>query len=363
MSNKLKISTSPHIFSRGNVSKIMWVVIGALLPATLWGIYVFGMPALITILVSIFGAVFTEWLFAKMLKLPVRLYDGSAVLTGLLLALTLPPQTPILVTFAGAVFAIGFGKMIFGGLGYNPFNPALIGRAFLLASWPVYITTWEAPIRKGLSMVGLPEKLVNTLAGKGISQTVIDTITSATPLNALKQSMDFIRDGVITPDQFHSIEHILYGKKALMNLFLGYVGGSIGEVSALLLLLGGLFLIYKKVITYHIPLYYILTVAIFGWIFGGRTLFTGNILFEMFAGGLFLGAFFMATDYVTSPMFNKGKLIFAIGAGLLVVIIRRWGGYPEGVCYSILIMNIFVPMIDRFTKPKPFGYVKKGEKK
>ena len=354
--NKLKISTSPHIYSKFNVSKIMWVVIGVLLLPTLWGIYVFGVPALITILVSVIGSVFTEWLFTKMFKMKVRLYDGSAVLTGLLLALTLPPSTPILVTFSGAFFAIGFGKMIFGGLGYNPFNPALIGRAFLLASWPVYITTWSAPIRKGLNMVGIPQHLIDTLSG--IPQNVVDTVTSATPLNALGQSIDFVSNGTITPDQLNSIQHVLYSKSALSNLFFGYTGGSIGEVSVLLLLIGGLLLIWKKIITWHIPVIYILTVGILGWMFGGKGIFQGNILFQMLAGGLFLGAFFMATDYVTSPMFTKGKIIFAIGAGILVIVIRRWGGYPEGVCYSIIIMNAFVPMIDRFTKPKPFGYVK-----
>lgn len=354
--NKLTISSSPHIFSKSSVSKIMWTVIAVLMLPALWGIYVFGVHALTTILVSIVSALFTEWLFAKIFKLKVRLYDGSAVLTGLLLALTLPPTTPVLVTFAGAFFGIGFGKMIFGGLGYNPFNPALIGRAFLLASWPVYITTWSAPIRKGLNMVGIPQKLINSLSG--LPHGVVDTITSATPLNALGQSLHFVSHGTITPQQFNSIQHVLYSKDALSNLFFGYVGGSIGEVSALLLLIGGLYLIWKKIITWHIPTIYILTVALFGWIFGGQGMFHGNILFEMFAGGLFIGAFFMATDYVTSPMFNWGKVIYAIGAGLLVVIIRRWGGYPEGVCYSIIIMNIFVPMIDRFTKPKPFGFIK-----
>ncbi len=356
--NKLKISTSPHIYSKQTVSRIMWTVIAVLLLPTLWGIYVFGVPALTTILVSIISAVLTEWLFARMFKMKVRIYDGSAVLTGLLLALTLPPQTPVLVTFAGAFFAIGFGKMIFGGLGYNPFNPALIGRAFLLASWPVYITTWEAPIRKGLNMAGIPQNLINTLSG--LPHNVVDTITSATPLNALGQSINFVSNGTITPNQLSSIQHVLYSKTALSNLFFGYVGGSIGEVSALLLLLGGLYLIWKKIITWHIPVIYILTVGILGWMFGGKGLFHGNILFQMLAGGLFLGAFFMATDYVTSPMFPWGKVIFAVGAGLLVVIIRRWGGYPEGVCYSIIIMNSFVPMIDRFTKPKPFGYAKGG---
>jgi electron transport complex protein RnfD len=357
---KFFMSTSPHFNSKESVASIMWRVILALLPATLWGIYRFGFCAFLTILVSIAASVLAEWIFSKMFKFELRLYDGSAFLTGLLLALTLPPATPIIVTIVGAFFAIGFGKMVFGGLGHNPFNPAFIGRAFLQASWPVYIITWKKPIQSGLNLVGIPQKMVEILTGK--LPNTIDTITSATPLGALGQTLLLRNQGVITPEQFHSVENVLYSKETLLNLFFGNIGGSIGEISALLLLIGGLYLLLKKIITWHIPVVYILSVGILGWAFGGIGLFHGNFLFYILSGGLFLGAFFMATDYVTSPMYPLGKIIFAIGAGILVVVIRRFGGYPEGVCYSILIMNAFVAMLDRFTKPKPFGYLKRSAK-
>ncbi len=356
---KLYMSASPHIFSKTNTKKIMLTVTASLLPATFWGLYVFGIPAFLTILTSIVAAVFTEWLACRIFKFELKVNDGSSVLTGLLLALTLPPETPLAVTFAGSFFAVFFGKMIFGGLGYNPFNPALIGRAFLLASWPVYITTWKKPLREGLNMAGIPESIVNMLTERNIPQTVVDTITSATPLNALKQSLLLLKEHSLSIEQFDTVKNALFDPGTIKNLFFGNIGGSIGEVSALLLLLGGLLLIFTRVITWHVPVIYTSTVAILGFVLGGRGFFDGNILFYLFSGGLFLGAFFMATDYVTSPMFPAGKVLFAVFAGILVVVIRRFGGYPEGVCYSILIMNAFVPILDRFTAPKPFGLRKK----
>ncbi len=356
---KFYMSTSPHVFSRDSVKKVMWNVNLALLPAAVWAILRFGMDAFISMLVAITAAVLAEWLFAKLFKQKIRLWDGSAFLTGLLMSMTLPPGMPIIFLIVGAFFAIGFGKAVFGGLGYNPFNPALIGRAFLAASWPVAVITWKEPTVGALSSISA--EAAGTLAST-IPVEAVDTITSATPLGALGQAFSLNTQGVIDGAQLDAVTGALSSKESILDLFLGNIGGSLGEISALLLLLGGLYLLWKKIITWHIPVVYILTVGLLSWVFGGKGLMDGSFLFSIFAGGVFLGAFFMATDLVTSPMYSNGKMIYAFLAGVLVVMIRRYGGYPEGVCYSILIMNAFVPIIDRFTKPKPFGYVKEVSK-
>jgi electron transport complex protein RnfD len=260
---------------------------------------------LFIILFSVLSAVLTEGIIQKFLKKPLTILDGSAVITGLLLGLILPPTVPIWIPISGAVFAIAIGKHVFGGLGFNIFNPALVGRAFLVASWPLLMTKWISP----------------------------DGITGATPLGILK----------------------LEGIKAVgySQLFFGNISGSIGETSALALLIGALFLFYKKIISWRIPSIYIGTVFLLTLIFGK------DPLFYILSGGLFIGAFFMATDYVTSPITKNGKLIFGFGCGLLTVIIRLYSGLPEGVMYSILLMNALTPLIDRYTAPKPFGFVKK----
>jgi len=248
-----------------------------------------------------------------------RIWDGSAVLTGLLLAYNLPPQVPLWMPVAGSIFAIAIGKQVFGGLGHNIFNPALAGRAFLMVSWPVYMTTWQNP------------------------RWQTDAVTTATPLALLK----------------HNHMDLLQGT-TYMDLFLGNRGGCIGEVCTVALLLGAAYLLIKKYISWHIPLTYIVSVAFLSWIFNGfNGFFTGDVLFFVMSGGLILGAFFMATDYVTSPLSARGKIIFGIGCGMLTFLIRRYSGYPEGVSYSILIMNAATPIIDRYTFPKWFGYVKK----
>ncbi|MCK4668418.1 RnfABCDGE type electron transport complex subunit D [Candidatus Dependentiae bacterium] len=357
---KLIVSTSPHFRSKDSVKLIMYLVVIALLPTAIVGIYFYGLPALKVILFSVLTAVITEYIIQKFRKVKVTVQDGSAALTGLLLALTLPPNLPFYIPVIGSFFAIAIGKQIFGGLGYNPFNPALLGRAFLLAAWPVSLTTtWQAPTKViGLSGI-LQSKLVAVLQPSG-NEVLIEALSSATPLNLLKQVFNTIQTGELSQEIGDKVINLLYSTDNLFNLMIGRVGGSIGEACAILIILAGLFLIIRKIITWHIPVSYILTVAVFAWIFGGQkgAFFTGNPLFHIFAGGLMLGAFFMATDYVTSPMTSKGKLIFGVGAGLLVVIIRRWGGYPEGVCYSILLMNMATPLIDRFTKPKVFGFTK-----
>ncbi|MDD3627527.1 MAG: RnfABCDGE type electron transport complex subunit D [bacterium] len=360
---KLIVSTSPHFRSKESIRSIMYWVIIALLPSAVAGIYYYGFPAFKVIMLSVISAVFTEFLIQKLRKVKVTVSDGSAALTGLLLAMTIPPNLPFYVPIVGSVFAIAIGKQVFGGLGYNPFNPALIGRAFLLAAWPVPLTTgWLAPSSStGVSGINQGE-LVNTLQQTN-NEVLIDALSSATPLNLLKQTFTGIQTGEITREFGDRILEMLYSGGVLKNLITGNIGGSIGETCAILLIAGGLFLLVKKIITWHIPVSYILTVGVFAWILGGPKgeFFTGNPIFHIFAGGLMLGAFYMATDYVTSPMTGKGKIIFGIGAGIIVVLIRKWGGYPEGVCYSILLMNTATPLIDRFTKPKVFGF-KKPEK-
>ncbi len=319
----LSVSTSPHLRSEDSISKIMWTVNMALAPAALFGAWHFGINAFLVMLVSAGSAVLFEYLVQKLRKKPVTIKDGSAFLTGLLLAMCLPPSVPLYMPVVGTFIAIVIAKHSMGGLGYNIFNPAHIGRAALMVSWPVLMTTWT--------------KLTVNVNG-------VDVVSSATPLNVLKQ-------------QGHDALINMFGSSTAMytHLFLGTRNGSIGETSTVLLVLGGVFLIWKKIVKWEIPVAMIATVGLFTWIFGPAGLFTGDPLFHMMAGGLIIGAFFMATDMVTAPLTRKGQIIFAVGAGLLVVLIRLKGGYPEGVCYSILLMNSVTPLIDRFTQPVKFG--------
>jgi electron transport complex protein RnfD len=301
----LVVSSSPHIRSEETVQRIMLDVIIALLPATAASVYFFGMRALAITLVSVAAAVAAEAAIQKIRNKPVTVNDGSAVITGLLLALTLSPAMPLWMVAVGAVAAIGIGKQVYGGLGSNPFNPALVGRAFLVVTFPVHMTTWINPI---------------------------DGVTSATPLGLLKM------EGTAT---------------GYTELFIGNVGGSLGETSALLLILGGLYLLYRGIIDWRIPVFYIGTVGVMTAVLGQ------DPVFHLLAGGLMLGAFFMATDMVTTPVTRTGKIVFGIGAGILVVLIRLYGGYPEGVLFSILLMNTFTPIIDKYTRPKIYGEVKR----
>ena len=330
MSNKLIVSTSPHLHKKESVSQIMWLVVVSLIPAGVVGVFIFGLSALWVILLGIISALITEGVLGLFTKRKVTLLDGSAFLTGLLLAYNLPPKVPFWLPIVGSFFAIAIGKQVFGGLGQNIFNPALVGRVFLMASWPKYMTAFTKPLN-------------------------YDAITSATPLALLKEG--------------RVLENISY-----LDLFLGKRGGCIGEVCILALLLGALFLLYKGYISWHIPVTYIVTTGVLTYIFGQKGLFTpleistaqsgiakfltglsGDWLFHILSGGLILGAFFMATDYVTSPLTRKGQIIFGIGCGLLTAIIRLWGGYPEGVSYAILMMNGATPIIDRFTKSRIYG--------
>jgi len=338
---KLIVSSSPHLKGGASTTAIMWNVVLALLPAWVVGIYYYGPRAVWLTLISIVAAAATEAVIQLIRKVPVTALDGSAVITGMLLAFNVPPGVPWWMVVIGSAIGVGIGKQVFGGLGHNPLNPALVGRAFLMASWPVHMTTqWILP--RGGSLSGA---------------VGIDAITSATPLSVLKLSRTAILDPSSTPEIVEkaraSVEAIY---SAWPQAMIGNIGGCIGEASAIAILIGGLYLIIRGFSDWRTPLTYIAGVALLGWIFGGAEgLFTGNVMFQIFTGGLFLGAFFMATDMVTTPITKKGRWIFGLGCAVLTVFIRRWGGYPEGVSYSILIMNIFTPIIDRHTRPRVFG--------
>ena len=328
MENKLVISLSPHVHGGDSVKKNMYGVLIALIPAFLVSLYFFGLGALIVTATSVAACLFFEWAIGKFLmkKETTTICDGSAVITGVLLAFNLPSNLPIWIIILGALFAIGVGKMSFGGLGNNPFNPALAGRVFLLLSFPVQMTSWS-------------------VVGQLTAYT--DATTAATPLNLMKQiaggNIEALKD---LPSSF--------------DLLIGNNGGCLGEVSALALLLGLAYMLWKKIITWHIPISILATVFVFSGIMHlvDPELYVSPVL-QLLTGGLMLGAIFMATDYVTSPMSKKGMLIYGVCIGLLTVIIRLFGAYPEGMSFAILIMNAFTPLINTYCKPKRFGEVAK----
>lgn len=323
MQETLVVSIGPHIKSPESTGKVMWHVIAALIPAGIAGVYIFGLHSLFATISAVVAAVIAEFVFVAMRRKAITVFDGSAVMTGLLLAYNVPPGVPLWMPAIGAAFAVIFGKQVFGGLGYNIFNPALVGRAFLMVSWPVYMTTWQTP------------------------RWQVDAVTEATPLYLEKYG------------HFDLLKNVTH-----MDLFLGNRGGCIGEVCVAALLVGAAYLLWKKYISWHIPAAYIAMLGLLSWTFNGQKgLFTGDALFFVLAGGVILGAFFMATDYVTSPLTPKGKLIFGAGCGLLTFVIRKFAGYPEGVSYSILIMNAVTPLIDRATYPKWFGWMKSAKVK
>lgn len=322
MENKLILSTSPHLHNGDTVERNMYNVILALIPALIASFLFFGVGSLVVTLASVVSCVFFEWSITKYLLKRDRstISDGSAVLTGLLLAFNLPSNLPLYIIVIGSLVAIGVGKMTFGGLGNNPFNPALVGRVFLLVSFPAKMTTW--PVTGQLTAYA-------------------DAVTGATPLALIKQ-------GAI--DQL----------PPLGQMFLGNTGGCIGEVSVLALLIGFAWLLHKKVITWHIPVSIMVTVFVLAgviWLINPETY--ANPLYHLCSGGVMLGAIFMATDYVTSPMTGKGQIIYGICIGLLVMVIRLFGSYPEGMSFAILIMNSVVPLLDNWCKPKRFGEVGK----
>ena len=326
MDSKLIVSSSPHVRSNEDTSYIMKQVIIALLPAALAGIYFFRLSAINVMFWCILGSVGFEWLYQKLSKKESTIDDFSAVVTGLLLAFNVPASLPWWMCLAGAAFAIIVVKMVFGGIGNNFVNPALAARAFLLASFPVAMTAWT---KTGVNWV---------------SSGNIDAVTTATPLSFLKSGPQ-------------GIQTLTDSGTGLFDMFIGNIGGTIGETSAILLILGGLYLMYKGIINYVIPVFYIGTVAVLMFILGGFNV--EFAMYQMVAGGLMLGAFFMLTDYTTSPMTKKGQIIYAIIAGVITTVIRLYGGYPEGVSYSILFVNVMTPLIDKYTKTKVFGEVAK----
>ncbi|MGC8770625.1 MAG: RnfABCDGE type electron transport complex subunit D [Brevinematia bacterium] len=337
-----KVSTvlfSPHLHDKFSLKFAMWNVVLALIPAGVAGVWFFGIPALKIIIMSLITALITELIMNLMTKNKITILDGSAVITGLLFAYNLPPAAPWYVVVVGSFFSIAIVKWAFGGLGYNFMNPALGGRIFVMAAWSnIMVNHWSHPVGKfmkeGLSFAEASSKIIG-----------VDALTSASPLTALKTGLGNNYD--------------------YWNMFLGNIPGCIGETSKIALLIGGIYLLIIRVIQWEIPVIYIGTVALLSWVLGGIPLgtgfFHGDALFHILSGGLFLGAFFMATDYVTSPISFRGRVLFAILLGVLTVIIRLFGGYPEGVSYAIVIMNIFVPLIDRYFKGRIYGY-KRGAK-
>jgi len=323
----LIVSVSPHVKGEETINRIMWSVNLALFPAFIMSIYYFGPKALFVTGLCIVTAVLSEYVFQKGLKKKITINDGSAFLTGLLLGMNLPPSLPFYIPVVGSFVAIIITKQLFGGLGYNIFNPALIGRAFLLISWPKAMTVWSEPTAL---FVGLDAK------------------TTATPLGILKE------EGLgklieVFGDKMNLYTQLLMGNRA----------GSLGETSVIALLIGAAFLLYKRYVTWHIPFSFLATVGVLAWAFGGDNgLFTGDPIIHLLSGGLILGAFFMATDYVTCTSVRKGQIIFGAGCGAITMLIRLKGGYPEGVMFAILLMNCFAPLIDRNIKTNQFGAIK-----
>ncbi len=327
--NKLLISPSPHVHSGDTIEKNMYGVLIALIPAFICSVLFFGMGAIIVTLTSVSACLLFEYLIQKfILKGQPTIWDGSAIITGILLAFNVPANLPVWIILIGAFVAIGIGKMSFGGLGCNIFNPALVGRVFLLISFPVQMNSW--PI------------------AQGFETRYIDAQTGATPLALLKEA---VKAGTPINDVMNAEGFVTY-----KDMLLGNMGGSLGEVAALALLIGFAFMLFRRIITWHIPIAIFATVAIFGGLLHiyDPTQFA-NPLFHILTGGMMLGAIFMATDYVTSPMSSKGMIIYGIGIGILTSVIRIFGAYPEGMSFAILIMNAFTPLINRYCKPTRFA--------
>ena len=319
------LSSSPHIHSGESIPRIMYSVVIALIPAMFMGVYLFGLRALWVILLSVAAGMATEAGAQRIMGRKLTISDGSAVVTGILLALNLPPTVPWWLVVVGSAIAIVIGKQIYGGLGYNPFNPALVARVIVLISFPVQMTNWVKP--------------------SPLFSGAIDGVTTATPLGAMKTHL--LVKG--------TLEGFTMGE--LLNPFTGKIGGCIGETSVIALLIGAGFLLYRGYITWHIPITFIGTVFILSglfWLINPDQYMSP--LFHILTGGLMLGAFYMATDMVTSPVTYRGMMVFGAGCGAITIIIRLFGGYPEGVSYSILLMNAATPLIDRYMRPKTFGW-------
>ena len=324
---KIIISASPHVHSDRTSKRVMYDVLIALVPALVVSLYLFGLNALIMTSVAVISCLLFEYLIQKyILKTTITVNDGSALITGILLAFNLPATLPLWMVIMGSLVAIGVAKMSFGGLGYNIFNPALVGRVFLLVSFPVQMTSWPTPIENNTSL--------------------FDAVTGETTLGIIKE-------GLLYGETMSTLTEKI---PTLLELLLGLTSGSAGEMSALALILGGLYLLIRKVITWHIPVTILVTMALFTgifWVVNPEQY--ANPLIHILSGGAMLGAFYMATDLVTSPMTKKGMVIFAIGIAIITVVIRLYGAYPEGISFAILIMNAFVPLINTYFKPRRFG--------
>ncbi len=330
--NVLTVSGSPHLHASQSVEKLMYGVIFSLIPAMLVSFYFFGLAAIVVTLTAVVSCMAFEFLIQKyLIKGPMTIFDGSAIITGVLLAFNVPANLPLGIVVIGSAVAIGMGKMTFGGLGKNPFNPALVGRVFLMISFPVQMTTYPKP--------------------GAFSTSLTDAVTGPTPLTVLK-------DGVARGE---SMSDIMLQLPDSFNLLLGNMGGSAGEISTIAIILGGLYMLFRKIITWHIPVVYLASAFVFAgifWLINPEVY--ADPVFHLLTGGLMLGAIYMATDYATSPMAPRGMIIYAVGCGVLTIVIRLFGAYPEGVAFSILIMNAFVPLINKAFKPKRFGEVKNG---
>lgn len=324
MSNLYTVSPSPHIYSDDTTRKIMYRVVYAMIPALLWSVFILGVDALRVTLIAIVACLAFEYIIQKyLMKMKPSITDGSALITGILLAFNVPSGIPWWIIVIGALAAIGIGKLSFGGLGGNIFNPALVGRVFLLISFPVQMTSWPAT-----------------------RQSATDAITTATPLGIIKE-------GLVNGTPIAQISKDL---PSATDMLLGNIGGSLGEISALFLIVGGLYMLIRKVITWHIPVSVIASVAAIAaifWLVDPQNYI--NPLYHILSGGLMLGAIFMATDMVTSPMTPKGQIIYGVGIGVITISIRLFGAYPEGISFAILIMNAFTPLINTYIKPKRFG--------
>ncbi|MCL2196927.1 MAG: RnfABCDGE type electron transport complex subunit D [Treponema sp.] len=325
----MTVSSPPHIYGTDTIEARMRDVLIALTPAFCFALYHYGIKAFYTTAIAVIAALFAEYIFQRVMNKPVTINDFSAAITGVLLAFNLPPDVPLWLPAVGSFFAIIVVKQLFGGLGSNFVNPALAARAFLLASFPVLMTSW--------TFIGDVSTPAAPFAHAALAEH--DALTSATYLAAVKANPLFV-------PKLCDYMALLFGK----------IGGSLGETSAVALLIGGVYLLVRRIINWRIPVFYIGSFAVFAYIFGRTGLFNGqHILFEVLNGGLIMGAFFMATDYATSPITPGGKVVMGIGCGLITVLIRFFGGYPEGVCFSIIIMNLFVPLIDKYIRPKVYG--------
>lgn len=326
MTNQLNISLSPHIHGARSTKRVMWLVIASLIPAMLIAFWTFGVQAFVITCICVGVCLLTEWIITQfVMKKPVTIFDGSAIITGILLAFNLPSILPWWMAVMGSVMAIGIGKMSFGGLGCNIWNPALVGRVFLLISFPAAMTTWPTGVDAGARLIASTGASVSTPLSE------FDATSGATMLSLIKS---------------HGVDSL---EPDYLGMMIGNMNGSLGEVGSFAILAGLVFLLLMRVVTWHIPVAVLGSAAFFSWVFGG------NPILDLFAGGLMLGACYMATDYVTSPMSHKGQLIFGILIGFITIVIRRFGSYPEGVSFAILLMNSFTPLINRYCRPIPFG--------